>query len=129
MGVTNFLKEERLLISIYTGLVDINLVIEHLKKIIEFYKKNEVKGSVVDISKVLGSFAKILAFLEKNYYPVAIKSGLKVMVFVASDDLIIRNLSTRLEMMASMFNIESKVFKTKDEAEEWVKNALSKLNK
>lgn len=77
---------------------------------------------MVDVSTVLGSFAKVLAFLESDYYPVAIKNGLKVQAYVASDDLIIKNLSARLEMMASMFNIKSDVFKTRDEAEEWVKS-------
>ncbi len=124
VGVTSFFEKEKMLVSVYGGLVDIDLVIEHLKKIIEFYKQNEVNGSVVDISTVLGSFAKIMAFLESDYCPVAIKNGLKVQAYVASDDLIIKNLSARLEMMASMFNIQSEVFKSRNEAEEWVKTAI-----
>ena len=124
MGITRFYEKEKLLVSVYTGLVDVDLIIEHLKQIIEFYKANEVQRSVVDISAVLGSFAKIMAFLESDYYPVAIKNGLKVQAYVASDDLIIKNLSTRLEMMASMFNVQSEVFKTRDEAEEWIKSII-----
>ena len=122
MGVTYFYAEHKMLVSVYKGLVDIELVIEHLKKLILFYKENDVVCSVVDISGVLGSFAKIMAFLESDYYPVAIKNGLKVQAYVASDDLIIKNLTIRLEMMASMFSIESGVFKTRVEAEEWVKS-------
>jgi len=122
MGVTSFFEKEKLLISSYTaGEVDSDLVIEHLRKLIDFYKKNEILKSVVDVSEVLGSFAKIMAFLESDYYPVAIKNGLKVQAYVASDELIIKNLSLRLEMMASMFNVKSNVFKTRAEAENWVK--------
>lgn len=120
MAVTHFIEEEKMLISVYSGLVDIDLSIEHLKKLIKFYKENDVRKSIVDVSKVLGSFVKVLAFLESDYYPAAIENGLKAQVYIASDDLIIKNLSARLEMMAAMFDITSAVVKTREQAERWV---------
>lgn len=123
MGVTSFYKKEKLLISTYSaGEVDSDLVIEHLRELIAFYKKNEILKSVVDVSEVLGSFAKIMAFLESDYYPVAIKNGLKAQAYITTDDLMRKNLSLRLEMMASMFNVQSNVFKTRIEGEKWVKS-------
>ncbi len=127
MGTTHFYEKDKLLISVYKGRVKVELVIEHLEKLIAFYEQHPgaVVRSVVDISKVLGSFAKVLAFLESNYYPVAIQSGLASQVYVASDDLIIKNLSARLQMMASIFNLKTNVFKSRNQAVNWVLEAVN----
>lgn len=126
MGTTSFHKDESLLVSNYIGRVKLDLVVEHLSNIIIFYQNNpgSVKRSVVDISKVLGSFAKVLEFLEENYYIEAVRSGLKCQAYVASEDLIIKNLSVRLEMLALKFNIKSKVFSSLEEAKIWVKETI-----
>lgn len=123
MAVTHFYEEDNLLVSVYKGRVKVELVIEHLSKIIDFYQDNSGKQfrSVVDVSMVLGSFAKVFEFLDNKYYPIAVKCGLVCQAYVASDDLIIKNLSARLEIMASRFNIKSSVFNTLDEAKVWAK--------
>ncbi len=121
IAVTRFFDENNLLVSEYKGRVKIELVIEHLSKIIDFYKASSNKQfrSVVDVSMVLGSFAKVFAFLDDEYYPIAAKCGLSCQAYVASDDLIIKNLSARLEIMASKFNIKSNVFHSWEEAKIW----------
>ena len=126
MGTTYFHKDESLLVSNYIGRVKLDLVVEHLSNIIIFYQNNpgRVKKSVVDISKVLGSFAKVLEFLEKKYYTAAVDNGLKCQAYVASEDLMIKNLSARLEMLASKFNIKSKVFCSLEEAKSWAKETI-----
>jgi len=60
--------------------------------------------------------------MKSTYYPSAVKSGLKCQGFVVSEDLIINNLSSKLQGMATSFNLESNVFSDRKKAEEWVKS-------
>ncbi len=124
LGTTVYNKNNKMLVSVYKGRITIGLALEHLASIVEFYKNNEVLGSVVDIKEMYGSFAKIFEYMKETYYPVAIKSGLKCQGFVVSEDLIVNNLSSKLKEMATLFNLKSKVFSERDEAEAWIKLRL-----
>ncbi len=126
LGTTVYHKEEKMLISVYKGRITIGLALEHLESIVEFYKNNEVLGSVVDIKEMYGSFAKIFEYMQNTYYPNAVKSGLKCQGFVVSKDLIINNLSSKLKKMATSFNLESKVFNEREESMIWTKSNLTK---
>ncbi len=124
LGTTHYFNEYKILISVYKGRIDIDLGLEHLADIVEFYKENEVVGSVVNIKEMYGSFAKIFEYMKEHYYPAAIKSGLKCQGFVVSEDLIINNLSSKLSDMATSFKLKSKVFSDKNKAEGWVKSII-----
>lgn len=123
-ATTFFNREEKILISEYKGRVKIDLALEHLEQIVNFYTKNEVRGSVADLSKLHGSFAKVTDYLIASYYPAAAKSGLQCQAYVVSKDLIIENLGFRLNGLAVKFNIESIVGTSRIEAEKWVRSNI-----
>jgi len=124
LGTTYFHREDKVLISVYKGRIDIEVGLEHLADIVEFYKNNEVIGSVVNIKEMYGSFAKIFEYMKESYYPAAVKSGLRCQGFVVSEDLIINNLSSKLSGMATSFKLKSKVFADRNKAEDWVKSNI-----
>lgn len=124
LGTTTFYKEEKILISVYKGRIDIDLGLEHLAEIVEFYKRNEVVGSVVNIKEMFGSFAKIFEYMEEIYYPAAVKSGLKCQGYIVSEDLIINNLSSKLIGMATSFKLRAEIFSGREEAEKWIKSVI-----
>jgi len=121
---TYFNSEEKILLSEYEGRVKIDLALEHLAELVNFYNHNEVRGSVADLSKLHGSFAKVTDYLVTSYYPAASKSGLQCQAYVVSKDLIIENLGFRLNALANKFNIKSIVGTSRDNAEKWVQNNI-----
>ncbi|MCF6351760.1 MAG: hypothetical protein L3J06_02010 [Cyclobacteriaceae bacterium] len=124
LAITYFNKEDKVLVSVYKGRAVVKLALEHLQSIVGFYEKNEVHGSIVYVKGVYGSYSKILGYMKDFYCPVAIKSGLKCQGFVVSEDLIVNNLSLKIKEMATLFNLKSKVFSERREAEAWVKLRL-----
>ncbi|MCB0496253.1 MAG: hypothetical protein KDC79_08955 [Cyclobacteriaceae bacterium] len=124
LATSTFNDDIKLLISVYKGRVNIDLALEHLANVVEFYLTNSVKGSVADLHQLLGSYAKVFDYLVEAYYPAAVKSGLKIQAYVVSQDLINENLGFRLDDLASRFGIKSAVFTSRKEAENWVKEFL-----
>lgn len=125
LASTFYIEEENILVSIYKGRTDIGLALEHLAKIVEFYKTNKVLGSVVDLKGLHGSFSKVFEYMKNSYYPIAIENGLKSQVYVLSQDLITNNLGLKLKEMAVSFKLKSEVFSDREEAKKWVKLSLS----
>lgn len=127
LATTTFYPDIKLLISVYKGRVKIDLALEHLANVVEFYITNSVNGSVADLHQLLGSYAKVMDYLVESYYPAAVKSGLKIQAYVVSQDLINENLGGRLDELASKFGIKSAVFSDRKQAEAWVKYYLKTL--
>lgn len=119
--LSTFSEDQKILISVFKGRVDIDLLLDHLSNSVSFYNNYNVIGSVADISQVHGSFVKIMDFMKETYYPAAIKSGVKCAAYVISKDLINSHLGVKLELIASSFNIKSAVFSELSEAEDWVR--------
>lgn len=127
LATTTFYEEEKKLVSVYKGRVIIDLALEHLANVVDFYRTNSVNGSVADLHKLLGSYAKVMDYLVESYYPAAVKSGLKIQAYVVSEDLINENLGLRLDGLAAKFGIKSSVFTNRKEAEDWVDDFLKSL--
>jgi hypothetical protein len=124
LATTFFDEEEKILRSVYKGRVKIDLALEHLVHLVNFYKSNKVKGSIADLSQLHGSFARVMSYLVDSYYPAAVKSGLQCQAYVVSEDLMISNLGFKLNDLAATFNIKSEVFIDNNEAEKWIKSIL-----
>lgn len=124
LGTTEFKSDKKLIRSIYKGRVDTDMSFEHLGKVVEFYRTNEVNGAIIDLRQLYGSFAKIMGYLSQNFYPIAKKSGLKAQAFIVKDDLIIKNLASKLEDLTTNFNIRARIFYKKEDAEEWMDSIL-----
>ena len=121
-----FTLKKKTLVSVYKGRVDIDLALEHLADIVEFYKTTKIYGSVVDLKGLYGSFAKVFEYMANTYYPIAIENGLKSQVYVVSEDLIVNNLGSKLKTMATSFKLKSEVFSEREEAEKWLKENINK---
>lgn len=124
LGITRFQKKHKLIESIYRGRVDKDMSFNHLAKVVDFYQNNEVNAAIIDLRELYGSFAKVMEYLSGSFYPIVVKSGLKAQAFILDDDLIIKNLTGKLEIITANFNIETRTFNNKKEAEEWVKSFL-----
>ena len=125
LATTFFFEEEKILHSEYAGRVIIDLAFNHLVQIVNFYRANEVLGSVIDLSKLHGSFARVFEYLNDSYYPSAVASGLRCQAFVVSEDLMIANLGFRLTNLAEKFNVNSMVCTDRKEANDWVKRNVA----
>ena len=121
LGKTEYVKDIKLIISTYRGRVDKAMSFDHLGKVIEFYKNNEVKYAIINLLELYGSFAPVMEYLESSFYPVAIKSGLKAQAIIVTDDLIIKNLTNKLKAITSRFSVDARTFATKEEAMKWLK--------
>lgn len=52
--------ENKIIASVYTGRVNVELAVEHSENLLVFLRPNEVNGMVFDLRKLYGSFAKML---------------------------------------------------------------------
>lgn len=120
LGLTEYIEEQHLIISTYKGRVDNEMSFDHLKAVISFYKEHSVTAAIIDLRELYGSFIKVMDYLGESFYPVAVKSGLKAQAFIVTDDLIIRNLTKKLESITVNFNIEAKTFASIEGAKKWI---------
>ena len=125
-AITEFIEDNKIIKSIYKGRYNQNSAIEHIDIVIDFYGKNEVKGSIIDMSKGYGSFYQLFEYLAKYYYPVALKSGLLAQAYIVSPDLINSALGQRLGTLSSKYKIESQVFTDVSEGDAWVLARVTK---
>ena len=124
LGITKFQKKKKLIESTYKGRVDKDMSFDHLAKVVDFYSNNEVNAAIIDLRQLYGSFAKVMEYLSGSFYPVAVKSGLKAQAFILHDDLIIKHLTEKLEVITANFGIMARIFNTKEEAQEWLNSFL-----
>ena len=127
-AITEFIEDRKIVKSIYKGRYNQGSAIEHIDIVIDFYDRNEVKGSIIDIRKGYGSFSNLFEYLAKNYYPVAIKSGLLAQAYIVSDDLINSALGERLGILSSKHKIKSQIFSDLSEGEAWVLSQLKEAS-
>ncbi len=126
LGKTEYLEDKKIIASTYKGRVDRDMSFDHLAKVIEFYKNNEVQAAIIDLTQLYGSFAVIMEYLGKSFYPIAVKSGLKAQAYILKDDLIIENLASKLQSLTKKFKIEAQTFNTKEEAVVWIDSIILK---
>ncbi len=118
---STFYKEDQMLISVYKGRMSIELARDQAESLLDFYQNNWVVRSVIDISKLYGSFAKLIEYYKMGY-PTAVKSGLKCLAYVVSEDIMSNNLTAKMTYMANSFGVETNVFNSLEDATQWVKN-------
>jgi len=61
LGTTIYYEEEKLLVSIYKGRIIINMGLEHLASIVEFYKKMKYKVLLLTLRKCTALLLKYLS--------------------------------------------------------------------
>ncbi len=112
--------EQKWLHSTFKGVVNYDLIIEHLENGQRFSKKNEIYGALVDLRTLRGSYYKLFDYLEYEAYPKLKSSGLRNQAFIISDDLITANVTEKLMQMFARLDITAKMFTNLNEAKYWL---------
>lgn len=120
IGESVFDETQKRLVSTYHGRANKQVALQHLQKVSLFYEQNKVHTTLIDLRNLYGSFLKYMDYLESSFYPMAQKSGLRAQALVITDDLIIKNMSKKLEAISSAYSIQVRTFATSEEAIEWL---------
>ncbi len=111
---------------IYHGLVDYDLLQEIIEAINQVATETGICGALTDICKLRGSFHRLLGYMEESGFPLLIKHGLKFQAQIISDDIIMQNLSKKVEGILISLGVNFTTFYNREEAEEWLDKALLK---
>ncbi len=118
--------DDKKMTIIYHGLVNYGLLIEVIESINKVVEENGISGALVDLCKLHGSFHRLLGYMEETGFPLLIKHGLKFQAQIISDDIIMQNLSKKVEAMLVSLGVNANTFYNREEAEEWLDKALLK---
>lgn len=116
--------EYKWLFSTFKGIVNYQLIMEHLKNGQCFSQDNEILGALVDLRSLRGSYYKLFEFLEKEAYPNLKSRGMITQAFIVSDDLLIAHITEKLMDMFIRLNINARMFNDFDEAKVWLKENI-----
>ena len=112
--------EYKWLYSTFKGIVNYELIMEHLKNGQQFSQNHEILGALVDLRTLRGTYFKLFDILEKEVYPKMKSSGLNTQAFIISDDLLIANITNKLMEMFVRLEITAQIFTDIDEAKIWL---------
>ncbi len=118
--------KNKIIFANYHGIIEYDLAEEVIKSINQVAVNNGINGAIADISKLRGSFYRLMEYMANEGFPLLIKHGLRVYAQVISEDIIIHNLSNKVNNIGKELGIESKIFNDNNKAEEWVKWVLKK---
>ncbi|MCF6351673.1 MAG: hypothetical protein L3J06_01545 [Cyclobacteriaceae bacterium] len=113
------------MIVIYHGLVDYDLFLEIIKSINQVATETGICGALVDISELRGSFHRLLDYMEETGFPLLVEQGLKFQAQIISDDLMMQNLSKKIEKLLTSLGVNLKTFTNRAEGEEWLNGQLA----
>ena len=120
-----YLPEYKLLHSTFKGIVNHELIMEHLQNGQRFSENHKILGAIVDLRTLRGSYYKLFEVLESVAYPKLKARGLSTQAFIISDDLLIANVTEKLMEMFGRLNISAQIFTEFDEAKAWLKEKVS----
>ena len=106
------------------GLMDLELGMEQICKILDFLKDREIWGAIADIRHLRGSFIKLFDALGNIYYPVVAAKGHRCKAIVVSDDIITAHLAEKLRDVIREFKIEVRIFRDPESARSWILERL-----
>lgn len=58
--------------------------------------------------------------MSHTFYPAISRSNLKAQAIILKNDLIINHLAKKLILITKMFSIESQIFFSKEDAQNWI---------
>lgn len=103
------------------GFAKKELLIDQLRTVMEFSKKNAIFSVIADFRKLQGSFKNIFSYLNDEYYPALRSQGLKCNSFIVSEDIISNHLTNELVKELRKTGIRAAVFSTTKAAGNWVR--------
>ena len=127
IGYTYYDEEKQVIRYKLSGLVKSSLIIEHLKAVEEFSKKNQVLAAIADITALRGTYKKTFDYFKNHYYPVMGKQGQICSAILVSEDIITHFLSNEMKVLSTEVIIRN--FINEDEAEKWIEKMIVKHKK
>ncbi len=117
--------ELKMMITIYHGIVEYDLLEEIIDLINNTAISNGINGSVADVSELRGSYHKMLGYMKEIGLPLLVENGYRVHAQIISDDLIMRNLSEKVGEIMKSLGISFVTFTNRKEGEDWLRSVLS----
>ncbi len=114
------------MVVIYHGLVDYDLLLEIIDSVNQIATETGIYGTLVDISELRGSFHRLLGYMEETGFPLLVEQGLKFQAQIISDDLMMQNLSKKIEKLLTSLGVNLKTFTNRAEGEEWLNYQLAR---
>ena len=127
-GTTEYLPQRKIVVGTYHGKSNEQFAMEHIEKSIRFYQSDSsnVDAVIADVRGLYGSFAKLLDYLSGTFYPVLAKNNVKAQAIIVKDDVIVNHLSGRIARIGERLSIQSRIFYSIHDAENWIKEVLKK---
>jgi len=119
-----FHPEPKILSVVYNGLVEYDLFEEVIEAVNNTAKTNGVHGTLADVSRLRGSFHRLLQYMEEIGFPLLVDHGLRIQAQIISDDIIMKNLISKVNKMLASLGVETRNFEDRKEGFEWLKKAL-----
>ncbi|MCB0496252.1 MAG: hypothetical protein KDC79_08950 [Cyclobacteriaceae bacterium] len=128
LGVSEFLSSQHRIICTYNGKINNDLALEHLEKILEFYRTGSpvVDVAIVDLRAVYGSYMKLMGYFTNTFYPAISKTSLKAQAVIVKDDVIVNHLARKLIYITELFSLKSRIFFNEEDAEVWLSEFFKK---
>ncbi len=128
MAQSKFDTKNAILYTRYNGKFNFKLLQQHAAHVEAISQKHEIKAIITDLRSLLGSYNKAMDYFKHKGYPMVKQAGLKLQVFVISDDIIINYLTEKLMDTLKSNNINCKCFSDDKEAKNWVLKELKNIN-
>lgn len=119
-----FHPEKKILSVVYNGLVEYDLFEEVIEEVNNLATKNGVHGTLADVSMLRGSFYRLLEYMEEIGFPLLIDQGLKIQAQIISDDIMMKNLISKVNEMLASLGVKTKNFENRKEGFEWLMASL-----
>lgn len=124
MGDIYYFSEEKILATVYNGLVEYDLFAEIIKVVNDTAMNNGIHGALADVSKLRGSFHRLLQYMEEIGFPHLVDFGLSVQAQIISDDLMMINLVSKVNEILASLGVNYKTFEDRDEGYNWLLSQL-----
>lgn len=124
MGDIYYFPERKILSTVYNGLVEYDLFAEIIKVVNETAKNEGIHGALADVSKLRGSFHRLLQYMEDIGFPHLVDYGLRVQAQVISDDLMMKNLISKVNEILTSLGVKHKTFEDQEEGYKWFSRQL-----
>lgn len=121
-------RENKVLRSTYTGLVNADLGVESFQAVLNELPKYPLRGAVFNCLEMKGTFTKLNPWLNSVWYPAIIPQGY-ICWSLATTDVFSRFAASMLIDKLTPKEITAKLFGTLEKAEDWTYSFLKNAEK
>lgn len=102
----------------YTGIVNMEEIIEAYKFIMEKNSKAESFAVIADLTHLRGTYTMLINYLKDTVYPFMAQKKIRYNAIISSSDIFIK-FSTR-KLIENIKNVELKIFENEKDAFAWI---------